>query len=82
MSDDLIETTLRHWVEALQEPLIAQTSIEQIALINGGCISEDIEKAADKIEQLRGLLRDARSNCIAGSREDMDWDKRRAKALA
>lgn len=39
-------------------------------------------RAADAIEKLRGLLGDARSNCIAGSREDLDWDKRRAEALA
>lgn len=55
MMSDLV-TTLRHWVEALRVPTIAETPIGDIALLNGGCISEDIKAAADEIERQRTAL--------------------------
>lgn len=52
---DLV-ATLRHWVEALQDPTIAQSTVSDIALFNEGCVSEDIAKAADEIVKLRNSL--------------------------
>lgn len=55
-------------------------------------IADDIDRiltgAASEIERLRGLLHDARllvdygsSSYISGTREDLDWDKRRDEFL-
>lgn len=49
---DLV-VTLRQWVEALQTRDIAELSVIDIALFNGGCVTEDIAAAADEIERLR-----------------------------
>ena len=48
-----IEKTLRQWVEALRTPTIAEHTIGEIALFNGGCITDDLETAAAEIERMR-----------------------------
>lgn len=65
MSDKPIETVLRQWVEALRTDTIAEHSISDIAIFNGGCVTDDIEAAANEIERLRSaliLIRDAASH--------------------
>lgn len=52
IADNDLLGTLRQWVIALQTPAIAQETIEQIAIINGGCVTEDIERAIAEIERL------------------------------
>lgn len=74
---DLV-TTLRHWVEALRPPsTITEMTVSEIALVNGVCVSEDIETAANEIEKLRlnnqiltelvldTTLTPAAKNCVA-----------------
>lgn len=51
-----IEATLRQWVEALNSPMIAEMSVGDIALVNGGCVTDDLEVAVKEIEKLRQLL--------------------------
>lgn len=51
-----IEATLRQWIEALSSPTIAAHSVGDIALFNGGCITDDLKIASDEIEKLRELL--------------------------
>ena len=46
-----IEATLRQWVEALRAN--SQETVERIALVNGGCVTEDIETAINEIARLR-----------------------------
>lgn len=62
--DDLV-ATLRQWVIALRTPKIAETAVSDIALLNGGCVSDDIEDAVKEIERLRGLLKLSEGSCDA-----------------
>lgn len=49
-----IEATLLQWIEGL----IANKdcSVSEIALFNGGCITDDLKVASDEINKLRSLL--------------------------
>lgn len=46
-----IEATLRQWVESIIA--YPDTNWSTAALLNGGCITEDLEVAAKEIERLR-----------------------------
>jgi len=54
IGEDIL-VTLRQWVEALRNETIAKTTVEDIALINGRCVSQDIEDAIQEIERLREI---------------------------
>ena len=54
MSDETpIAETLKHWVEAIRTPTVANTTFADAALFNGGCITDDLETAVAKLTRLQ-----------------------------
>lgn len=46
----LIET-LRAWAEAFEDATIKGMTVEEVTLVNGGAVSDDLRHAAELLEQ-------------------------------